>query len=151
MVFIGNGISTYLTAVRHVNPPVSWADPFYLSDSFLTLAALLSFPLARRTPHEWRKFALDAAMVLVGGAVLIWYFVMRPTAASGRSDSIVVLLAFAYPLASMLVLLGITTVLLRRPADGNRRAFALLVGASVLGIVADLVFNYILVDVGARW
>ena len=103
------------------NPPVSWADPFYLSDSLLTLVALLSFPLARRTRLERWKFVLDAAMVLVGGGVAIWYFSVRPTAASQESSIVVTLLAFAYPLVSMLVLLGVTTVLLRRPIDGNRR------------------------------
>ena len=150
MVLVGNAISVYYDTVLGINPPVSWADLFYLSDSFLTVAALLTFPLARRTQLEWRKFALDAAVVLVAGAVAIWYFVMRPTAAAGESQGIEILIVFAYPLASLLVLLGIITVLLRRPSDGNRVAFRLLVTASLLSIVADLVFNYILVDVGRR-
>ena len=59
-------------------------------------------------------------MVLVGGGVAIWYFSVRPTAAAQESSLVVNLLAFAYPLASMLVLFGVTTVLLRRPIDGNR-------------------------------
>ena len=82
MVFIGNAISTWYLMVLQENPPVSWADLFYLSDSLLILAALLSFPLARRTRLERWKFGLDAAMVLVGGAVVIWYFSVRPTAAT---------------------------------------------------------------------
>ena len=127
MVFIGNAISAWYVLALHENPPVSWADPFYLSDSLLTLTALLSFPLARRTRLERWKFVLDAAMVLVGGGVAIWYFSVRPTAASQESSVVVTLLAFAYPLVSMLVLLGVTTVLLRRPIDGNRLAFGLLV------------------------
>ena len=115
--------------VLHQNPPVSWADLFYLSDSLLILAALLSFPLARRTRLERWKFLLDAAMVLVGGAVAIWYFSIRPTAGvTEHSGLVVTLLAFAYPLVGMLVLLGITTVILRRPTDGNRVAFGLIVG-----------------------
>ncbi|MEP7324428.1 MAG: EAL domain-containing protein [Gemmatimonadota bacterium] len=150
LVMIGNGISIYYGAVLNINPPISWADLFYLGNNLLTLIGLLTFPLARRTPHEWRKFALDAATVLVGGAVLNWYFVVRPMLASGQSDIDVLLLAFAYPLASMLVLLGVTTVLLRRPSDGNRRAFGLLVAASLVGIIADLVFNFELVDLGRR-
>ena len=52
MVFIGNAISAWYVLALHESPPVSWADPFYLSDSLLTLAALLSFPLARRTRLE---------------------------------------------------------------------------------------------------
>ena len=150
MVLIGNSISVYYDTALGINPPVSWADLFYLSDSFLTVAALLSFPLARRTSIEWRKFALDAAVVLVGVAVAIWYFVMRPMATVQEVHGMEILLVFAYPLASLLVLLGIVTVLLRRPSDGNQLAFRILVTASLLSIIADLVFNYILADVGRR-
>ena len=52
MVFTGNVISAWYVLARHENPPVSWADPFFLSDSLLTLTALLLFPLARRTRLE---------------------------------------------------------------------------------------------------
>ncbi len=150
MVLVGNAISTWYVTVLHQNPPVSWADPFYLSDSLLTLGALLSFPLARRPVRERWKFGLDAAMVLVGGGVAIWYFSVRPTAASEESSLVVTLLAFAYPLANLLVLLGVTTVLLRRPIDGNRLAFGLLVGGVTVSIVADLTFNLVLVQTGER-
>jgi diguanylate cyclase (GGDEF)-like protein/PAS domain S-box-containing protein len=150
MVFTGNAISTWYVMGLHANPPVSWADPFYLTDSLLTLSALLSFPLARRTRLERWKFLLDAAMVLVGGAVAIWYFSVRPTAASQESSLVVTSLAFAYPLASILVLLGVTTVLLRRPIDGNRRAFRLLVTGVSVGVVADLTFNLVQLEVGGR-
>jgi diguanylate cyclase (GGDEF)-like protein/PAS domain S-box-containing protein len=149
-VFTGNAISTWYVMALHDSPPVSWADPFYLSDSLLTLAALLSFPLARRTRMERWKFLLDAAMVLVGGAVAIWYFSVRPTAASQEDSLVVTLLAFAYPLAGMLVLLGVTTVLLRRPIDGNRLAFRLLVTGVSVGVVADLTFNLVQLEVGSR-
>jgi diguanylate cyclase (GGDEF)-like protein/PAS domain S-box-containing protein len=151
MVFIGNTISTWYLMVLHQNPPVSWADLFYLSDSLLILAALLSFPLARRTRLERWKFVLDAAMVLVGGAVAIWYFSIRPTAGATENSSLVItLLAFAYPLVSMLVLLGVTTVVLRRPTDGNRVAFGLLVGAVFISVVADLTFNLFSLETGGR-
>ncbi len=150
MVFTGNAISAGYVMTLHDSPPVSWADPFYLTDSLLTLTALLSFPLARRTRMERRKFLLDAAMVLVGGAVAIWYFSVRPTAASQESSIVVTLLAFAYPLASMMVLLGVTTVLLRRPIDGNRLAFGLLVTGVSVGVVADLTFNLVQLEVGSR-
>ena len=150
MVFTGNAISAGYVMALHDSPPVSWADPFYLSDSLLTLTALLSFPLSRRTRLERWKFLLDAAMVLVGGGVAIWYFSVRPTAASQESSLVVNLLAFAYPLASMLVLLGVTTVLLRRPIDGNRLAFGLLVTGVSVGVVADLTFNLVQLEVGSR-
>jgi PAS domain-containing protein len=50
----------------------------------------------------------------------------------------------------MLLLLGITTVLLRRPVDGNRLAFGLLVAGVTISIVADLTFNWIIRETGGR-
>ena len=148
-VLAGNSISLYHIVALQESPPVSWADAFYLTDSFLMLASLLSFPLARRIHLEKWKFSLDAALVLVGGAVAIWYFNVRSAAAT-TSGVPVTLLAFAYPLANLLVLLGITTVLLRGPLDENRVAFRLLVGAVLVSIVADLTFNLVLIETGAR-
>ena len=150
MVFTGNAISTGYVVETGAGPHVSWADFFYLSDSLLTLTALLSFPLARRTRLERRKFLLDAAMVLVGGGVAIWYFSVRPTAAAEESSLVVTLMAFAYPLAGMLVLLGVTTVLLRRPTDANRLAFGLLATGVSVGVAADLTFNLVQLQIGNR-
>ena len=50
----------------------------------------------------------------------------------------------------MLVLLGVTTVLLRRPIDGNRLAFGLLVTGVSVGVVADLTFNLVQLEAGGR-
>ena len=150
MVFTGNAISAGYVMESGGGPHVTWADFFYLSDSLLTLTALLSFPLARRTRLERRKFLLDAAMVLVGGGVAIWYFSVRPTAAAEESSLVVTLMAFAYPLAGMLVLLGVTTVLLRRPTDANRLAFGLLATGVSVGVVADLTFNLVQLQIGNR-
>ena len=70
MVFIGN---THLDLVPDGPAARTRRSPGPIcstsSDSLLILAALLSFPLARRTRLERWKFVLDAAMVLVGGAV----------------------------------------------------------------------------------
>jgi diguanylate cyclase (GGDEF)-like protein/PAS domain S-box-containing protein len=150
MVFTGNAINAWYVLWLSESPTVSWADPFYLTDSLLTLFALLSFPLARRTRLERWKFLLDAAMVLVGGGVAIWFFSVRTAAASQESSIVVTLLAYAYPLVSMLVLLGVTTVLLRRPIDSNRVAFGLLVTGISVGVVGDLTFNLVQLEVGGR-
>jgi len=149
-VLLGNAISVYYLTALGSNPPVSWADPFYLLDSLLILAALLRFPLARRTRLERWKFALDAAMVLLGGGVVIWYFTVRPTWEAEGSRIVTTVLAFAYPLVSLLVLLGVTTILLRGPLDGNRRAFHLLLGGVVVSIVGDLTFDLVLLQTNQR-
>jgi diguanylate cyclase (GGDEF)-like protein/PAS domain S-box-containing protein len=150
MVFVGNGISLGYSLVLGSSPAVSWADPFYLADNVLMLAALLSFPITRRTHLERVKFLLDAATVLIGGAIAIWYFTVLPTTEAGQGALSTLILAFAYPLASLLVLYGATTVVLRGPVDPNRLAFRLLLASVVVSVVADLAFDLVLLDQGVR-
>jgi diguanylate cyclase (GGDEF)-like protein/PAS domain S-box-containing protein len=149
-VLVGNTISVYYVLVRGESPAVSWADLFYLSDSLLLLAALLAFPLTRRIHLEWWKFVLDATMVVVGGGVIIWYFTVLPGAPGLVEGLGATVITFAFPLASLLVLLGITSVLLRGPIDRNRWAFGLLVSGVLLSVVADLTFGLIQVQTGER-
>jgi diguanylate cyclase (GGDEF)-like protein/PAS domain S-box-containing protein len=150
MVFIGNSISTGYLVQFGESPVVSWADLFYLSDSVLMVAGLLSFPLARRIRLERLKYALDTAVVLTGAAVAMWFFTIRPTQASGDQSGATVVMALAYPLMSLAVLYGAATALLREPIDGNRLAFGVLLTAIVASVVADLAFDLVLVETGSR-
>ncbi len=149
-VFVGNAINLGYIAARGEAPLASWADAFYLGDSALMLAALMSFPMSGRVRLERYKFALDAGVVLVGGAVTIWFFNVRPTWATPGSGWIVSILAFAYPLASLLVMLGATTVLMRGRPETNPTAFRLLVAGTLISIVADLAFNLVLLEAMER-
>ena len=150
MVFIGNSISIGYLVQYGQSPTVSWADPFYLGDSLLMVAALLSFPLARRIRLERLKYILDTAIVLIGAGVAIWYFTVRPTQASGGQTVSTLVLALAYPLTSLFVLYGAATAVLREPIDGNRLAFGLLVAGIVASVVADLAFDLVLIEMGSR-
>jgi diguanylate cyclase (GGDEF)-like protein/PAS domain S-box-containing protein len=150
MVLIGNAISVYYLLALREAPAVSWADVFYLADSFLMLASLLSFPMARRLRVEKLKYALDAAIVLIGGAVAIWYFTVLPTQNAGEGALATAVLAFAYPLVSLLVLYGATSVILRGPLDSNKLAFRLLMTGFLVSIFADLAFDLVLLDAGTR-
>ena len=139
---VGNAIWFAQAVWGGQDPTHSWANIAYFADYALLLAAFLSLPRARRTRVEWWKFALDAATVTVGGGIAIWCLVLRPAAPlyHGRID-----LAFglAYPLADLLLLLGIATVMLRRPTSGTQVAFGLLVTGQLAGIAADLLYSLV--------
>jgi diguanylate cyclase (GGDEF)-like protein/PAS domain S-box-containing protein len=149
-VFLGNIVNAFYV-VQGESPPVSAADYFYLLNSPILLTALLGFPLARRTRHERAQLVLDGAVVLLGTAVMLWYFIVLPSAASGAKSSVLVQVnAYAYPLGTMLVLYGLTTVLLRKPTDANRLAFGLLVTGVGVSLIADLAFNFVLLETEHR-
>jgi diguanylate cyclase (GGDEF)-like protein/PAS domain S-box-containing protein len=141
LLLIGNAAAAYAVVVQDRNPPLSWMDVFSLTHSLLVFAALLCFPLAHPLRVERWKFLLDAAMVLIGGGIAVWYFTLPAGSESHASGGTISLLPLARPLASLLVLLGVTAVVPRRPVDGNRLAFRLLVAGVLAGIGTDMAFD----------
>ena len=128
-------------------PAVSLADLILVASYPLTLAAFLAIPMAGRTTDRW-KLLFDAGMVISGVGSALWYFVLRETAVSGAAPALGVALALLYPLADLLILVTIVTVLLRRPADGDRRALEWLAISAALGMADDLFRSLLLAQGG---
>ena len=120
----------------HRDPNDAWVNLPYLLLYACWLVALLALPRARRLRAERRKFLYDAATILLGIGIAVWYVVVLPTA--GKSG-------------------GIRPVLRRRlsgrrcrsrarphhgvaaPAPGRRRApFMLLLAGITLYVASDL-------------
>mgnify|MGYP003439582831 CR=1 FL=1 len=78
-------------------------------------------------------------------------FLVRPEVSGLHGELGATVLSFAFPLASLLVLLGVTTVLLRGPIDRNLWAFRLLVAGVLLSVVADLTFGLIQSETGGLY
>jgi diguanylate cyclase (GGDEF)-like protein/PAS domain S-box-containing protein len=144
----GRAIWFYTLLVSGTPAIVSVADLFLLASYPLTVAAFLAIPRVQQ-PTERLKLALDAGMVLCGGGVALWYFVLRDTLATGIASPVGVALALLYPLADLLILVAIVTVLLRHPADGNRRASGWLAISAALGVADDLFRSLLLARGGA--
>jgi diguanylate cyclase (GGDEF)-like protein/PAS domain S-box-containing protein len=125
----------------------SVADLFLLAIYPVTLAAFLAFPTAARTTDRW-KLVFDAGMVISGVGAALWYFVLREAAASGVASSTGVALALVYPLADLLILVTIVTLLLRRPVESHRHALGWLAISSALGVVDDLFRSLLLARSG---
>jgi diguanylate cyclase (GGDEF)-like protein/PAS domain S-box-containing protein len=126
----------------------SLADLCFFAGYPLTLAAYLSIPVGRHRMDRW-KMLCDAGMVLSGAGVALWYFVLRPIVDGAPSPGAVVL-ALAYPLSDLLLLVGIVTIALRRPLNDHRGAIAWLGISSALAVVADLAFNLVVMRGGRR-
>ncbi|MDB4881797.1 MAG: hypothetical protein JWL95_563, partial [Gemmatimonadetes bacterium] len=148
VAIVGRSFALYSLVAGGSTLGASIADLFLLASYPLTLAAFLAIPRVPR-PTERLKLAFDAGMVLCGGGVALWYFVLRDTAASGMASPAGVLLALVYPLADLLILVAIVTVLLRHPADGNRTATGWLAISAALGVADDLFRSLLLARGGA--
>src|SRR5258708_19558649 len=98
----------------------------------------LSLPGGQRRMDRW-KLLCDAGVVLSFAGLALWCFVRRPIAAATASPSA---LAFAllYPLADLLLLVGVVTLVLRRPVEDHRGAIVWLGVSTALLVLSDLVF-----------
>jgi signal transduction histidine kinase len=120
----------------------SVADYFYLSFYPLMLLGLLSFPVAPLKPTERLKYALDLATVMIAAWIVVWYFVVGPTAAGGESDWLTVAIAAAYPIGDLVVMGGTVALLLRRQREAERSALLLFLGGLAFYVAADLIYGY---------
>lgn len=116
------------------SPFPSPADVCYLATYPVLAWGLLSFPGVRRLRSERIKVALDAATVLLSGAMVVWYLVVGPIVgdSSGRLATI---LNVAYPAGDLLLLYGVVAVLL---GHHRQQSLWLLLGGVVALILADL-------------
>ncbi len=146
-VCAGNLVSIYdVVGLGSAAPGL--AHFFFLAGYPLTLAAYLSIPVGQRGMDRW-KLACDAGMVLSGAGVALWYFVIRPVAGDSASLGTVIL-PLLYTLADLLMLVGITTVALRRPLDDHRGAIVWLGVSGALVVFADLALSLVTMVGGRR-
>lgn len=106
--------TAYELAGRKPYPSV--ADALYLLFYPLVLFGLLRFPVGRRTIAERARLGLDLAVVAIGGFVVVMYVVIGPTVVRSGPDPLETAISIAYPVGDMVLLVGLGSVLLRRPA-----------------------------------
>ncbi len=107
----------------------------------LTLG-LLSFPHTSRPQAARLSFWLDAGVVLLGGWMIIWYFVLGPSAFTEQTDLTTTALAIAYPVGDLALVFGVAALLLRQRARENRDALSVLAAGVTAFLIADVIFGY---------
>jgi diguanylate cyclase (GGDEF)-like protein/PAS domain S-box-containing protein len=137
----GDVMWLYFEVWQQTQPFPSLADAGYLLYYPLALWGLVRFPAAARTRAERSRFWLDAGTVLLGGAIVVWYAVLRPIAAAAHESPLATVLSVAYPVGDLVLLLASAAVLMREPEAGSRRALALLAAGVALGAVTDLAYG----------
>jgi PAS domain S-box-containing protein len=139
----GNALWSYYDFVLNTQPFPSVADVAYLGFYPLALWGIFSFPAPQRSGSERLKFWLDVITLLVGGGMALWYFILQPIATAEYNTWLELALSVAYPLADMVLLLGIATLLLRDAVTSTRQAMIVVVLSLAVLLVADLLFSYL--------
>ena len=149
LISLGNLLWFYHADVRHQEPNRFWPSLPYLLFYPVVVAGLMALPVAPRRRFEWWKFLLDSVTVMLGGAMAIWFFVIRPTLPVEGSigDE---LFAIAYPLGGLVLIAALTRSLLRTPEGHDLRPFTLFSLGMLVGLVADLMYQLVYEETGYR-
>ncbi|HZQ63602.1 MAG TPA: EAL domain-containing protein [Gaiellaceae bacterium] len=123
-------------------PYPSVADGLYLGFYPAMLAAVLSFPVARRNRGERLRLGLDLAVVGLGGAALVVYAVLGPAALAG-GEPLQAAFSIAYPSGDIVLLVAFGLVLLRGSVPSARRPLQVLAASIGCYVAADLVYGYV--------
>lgn len=140
---LGDLVWYYLEVVMQITPFPSLADFFYLAFYPAMLWSLLAFHKNSQTRAERIQFSLDSLIVVLGGGMVVWYFILHPLVETRQPDVLSAILTLAYPVGDLLLLFGITSILLRRQSARNRKALLFLVLSMGLFFVADLSYSYL--------
>ncbi|MET7421411.1 bifunctional diguanylate cyclase/phosphodiesterase [Dactylosporangium sp. NPDC005555] len=136
----GYGLALGVPVIFTVTGPEPFpaaGDVAHLAFVLMLLVAVQAFPLHAATRNERRRHVLDAATVLAGAAMTMWYFVVGPYIVAKGASVGTVVAAAAYPAADLALLFGLAKVFLRGADPASRRP---------LGIVAAGMFVYTIGD-----
>ena len=146
LFWAGDVIYAVLELLAEDAPGTSPADLAYLAYYPIALVGLLSFPRVLASQGDRARFVLDAATVALGGALVVWYFVLGPLVSADHSDILDTLLSIAYPVGDLVILLGVAVIAIRRPNAVPGRAISLLLAGMVVSLAADIAFGAQTID-----
>jgi diguanylate cyclase (GGDEF)-like protein len=122
----------------------SLADPPYLAFYPLFFAGIGKFTGARRSRSI--RVGLDALTIAIGGAVVIWYVVLGPTAYSDTGGTLSTVTALAYPVGDLILIFALAGLLTDPPRATERLPLALLAAGTVLYVIADVIYDRLVLD-----
>lgn len=137
----GDVIYFWYDIIAREPPYPSLADAAYLVYYPLLLIGLISFPRVLGSGTERRRFGLDVTTVALGGAMVVWYFVLGPIAESNQTGFVETLVSVAYPVGDLILLLGLAVIVIRAPRELPHRALMFLLAALVAELAADLAYG----------
>ncbi|WP_305783788.1 putative bifunctional diguanylate cyclase/phosphodiesterase [Symbioplanes lichenis] len=129
--------------ILHSTGYPSTADYWFLLFSPFMFAGLLMLPGQYRRRRDRQKLALDALIVGAGGFIAIWYLLLGPILNAPGMTSWERSFTAALPIGDLLLVLAMSTALLRRHQPEAPAPIRLLAGAIALTVTADVSYSWI--------
>ncbi len=138
---IAEAIWFYRDSILKVDPFVSAADIFFLCYYPLTLAGVLSFPYAARTPKERTTLYLDLAIVMTASSMALSYFILSPSYFSA-AEALDAIVALAYPVGGVLLLTAVVGLIQSSAKKTTWWVLFFLGSGMLLNAIADAGMAY---------
>ena len=129
--------------ILHTTGYPSTADYCFLLFSPFMFAGLLMLPGQHRRRRDRQKLALDSLIVGAGGFIAIWYLLLGPILNAPGMTRWERLFTAALPIGDLLLVLAMSTAMLRRHQPEVPAPVRLLAGAIALTVTADVSYSWI--------
>jgi two-component system cell cycle response regulator len=136
----GNFLQAYYEIVAASRPYPSLADPAFLMFYPFAIAGLLRFPRSKQSAVQSIHALVDCATVAIAGSAVVWYVVLGP-ATLAEGTHLQTLVTIAFPVADLVLIAALATVLLRRTVPESVAALRLVGVGFVCFVVADLIYG----------
>ncbi len=144
---IGNLGWFYISLFAKGDPGYAWPNIAYLLTYPLLIGGMLRLPRKVRSRPELWKHLIDALIILLGLALLVWYFVETVNAPTDQGP-LKLAESLAYPAADLLVI-GIAAIVWFRRPSAQQGGLALLLGGIAVNSAADIAFQALYFRSGA--
>jgi diguanylate cyclase (GGDEF)-like protein len=135
-----------LYAMFQGQPFPSVPDVLRLLITPVTLLGILAFTRLPASATERAKLRLDAGLVGIGAAMVLWYLVVSPALATTGAGWRELVPSIVHPILDTALLFGISVVLIRgsSTAPANRVPLLIIVVAALMCLIGDTVRAYVL-------
>ncbi len=103
-------------------------------------------PKPSRTRYDIVLFSLDVAIVAWSAAILLWHFLIFPSAREAGADTLTTLGAAAFPVADLAIVFSIVAIVIRGLPASSRAAFGVAAVALLAVFAADMISGIDLLD-----
>jgi len=140
--FLGDLTWGILEIGLKISPFPSIADIPYLLYYPLFFYAVMQFPSVKRQSYEWLKRLLDLVIIMIGGVMLYWNYILGPiiqiqTGVPLLSQG----LAYSYPLGDLILFWAILILLYNRVHEKNGFPLLLIALGVTVMIISDCYFS----------